>query len=124
MILKLKNINVNTIKVLYFLEVVEIDKVLVSKKISFGKKNINTLLVTCVMIIELSHYKLSYQREARIQKVMMVKVNRCIFLLKMMRYSKNIMLFAIKSAPVLKKEFDNKLVDNKKFLKHGIKPYG
>ena len=124
MILKLKNINVNTIKVLYFLEVVEIDKVLVSKKISSGKKNINTLLVTCVMIIELSHYKLSYQREARIQKVMMVKVNRCIFLLKMMRYSKNIMLFAIKSAPVLKKEFDNKLVDNKKFLKHGIKPYG
>ena len=55
---------------------------------------------------------------------MMVKVNRCIFLLKMMRYSKNIMLFAIKSAPVLKKEFDNKVVDNKKFLKHGIKPHG
>ena len=54
----------------------------------------------------------------------MVKVNRCIFLLKMMRYSKSIMLFAIKSAPVLKKEFDNKLVDNKKFLKRGIKPYG
>ena len=38
MILKLKNINVNTIKVLYFLEDVEIDKVLVSKKISSGKK--------------------------------------------------------------------------------------
>ena len=66
MILKLKNINVNTIKVLYFLEDVEIDKVLVSKKISSGKKNINTLLVTCVMIIELSYYKLSYQRAARI----------------------------------------------------------
>ena len=28
------------------------DKVLVSNKISFGKKTINTLLVTCIMIIK------------------------------------------------------------------------
>ena len=34
---------------------VDIEKVLVSKKISFGEKAINTLLVTCIMIIKLSH---------------------------------------------------------------------
>ena len=40
-----------------FLKDVDIEKVLVSKKISFGKKNpINTLLVTCIMITKLSHY--------------------------------------------------------------------
>ena len=35
---------------------VDIEKVLVSNKISFGeKKTISTLLVTCIMIIKLSH---------------------------------------------------------------------
>ena len=34
---------------------VDIDKVLVSNKISCGKKSINTLLVTCIMIIKLNH---------------------------------------------------------------------
>ena len=38
----------------YFLEGVNIEKVLVSKKI-LAKKAINTLLVTCIMIIKLSH---------------------------------------------------------------------
>ena len=34
----------------------DIEKVLVSNKISFGeKKTISTLLVTCIMIIKLSH---------------------------------------------------------------------
>ena len=37
-----------------FLEGVNIEKVLVSKKI-LAKKAINTLLVTCIMIIKLSH---------------------------------------------------------------------
>ena len=31
-------------------------KVLVSNKISFGEKTMNTLLVTYIMIIKLSHY--------------------------------------------------------------------
>ena len=35
---------------------VDIEKVLVSNKISLVKKNINTLLVTCIMIIKLCHY--------------------------------------------------------------------
>ena len=35
---------------------VDIGKVLVSNKI-FSAENINTLLVTCIMIIKLSHYK-------------------------------------------------------------------
>ena len=40
-----------------FLKDVDIEKVLVSNKISFGKKRtINTLLVTCIMITKLSHY--------------------------------------------------------------------
>ena len=33
----------------------DIEKVLVSNKVSFGEKNINTLLVTSLMIIKLSH---------------------------------------------------------------------
>ena len=37
-----------------FLEGVNIEKVLVSKKI-LAKKAINTLLVTCIMIIKLNH---------------------------------------------------------------------
>ena len=35
---------------------VDIEKELVSNKISFGEKIITTLLVTCVMIIKLNHY--------------------------------------------------------------------
>ena len=35
---------------------VDIEKVLVSKKIFLVKNTINTLLVTCIMIIKLSHY--------------------------------------------------------------------
>ena len=33
---------------------IDIEKVLVSNKISFGEKNINTLLVTSLLIIKLS----------------------------------------------------------------------
>ena len=40
-----------------FIKNVDIEKVLVSIKIFFGeKKTINTLLVTCIMIITLNHY--------------------------------------------------------------------
>ena len=35
---------------------VDIEKALVSHKITFGIETINTLLVTCIMIIKLSHY--------------------------------------------------------------------
>ena len=35
---------------------VDMEKVLVSNKISLGEKTINTLLVTFIMIIKLSHY--------------------------------------------------------------------
>ena len=44
-------------KIPIFLKDADIEKVLVSNKITFGeKKTINTLLVTCIMIIKLSHY--------------------------------------------------------------------
>ena len=36
--------------------IVDIGKVLASNKISSDEKNYNTLLVTCIMIIKLSHY--------------------------------------------------------------------
>ena len=39
-----------------FKKYVDIDKLLVSSKISFGEKTINTLLVTCIKIIKLNHY--------------------------------------------------------------------
>ena len=39
-----------------FLEDTDIDKVLVSKMISFGEKTINTSLVTCIMTVKLDHY--------------------------------------------------------------------
>ena len=43
-------------KILHRLRVVDIEKVLVSHKTSFGEKAINTLLVNCIMIMKLSHY--------------------------------------------------------------------
>ena len=39
-----------------FLKDVDIEKVLVSSKIFSGEETMNTLLVTCVIIVKLSHY--------------------------------------------------------------------
>ena len=39
-----------------FLKDVDIEKALVSNKVSAGEKNYKTLLVTCIMIAKLSHY--------------------------------------------------------------------
>ena len=39
-----------------FLVDVNIEKVLVSKKVFSGEKTINILFVTCIMIIKLNHY--------------------------------------------------------------------
>ena len=55
MILKLKKKNYCH-KSPSFLKDIDIEKVLVSNDISSGKKTVNTLLVTCIMIIKLSHY--------------------------------------------------------------------
>ena len=41
---------------IFLKEDVDINNLLVSSKISFGEKAINTLLLTCMMIIKLSHY--------------------------------------------------------------------
>ena len=38
-----------------FLGNIDIEKVLVCNKISFGEKTISTLLVTCIMVIKLNH---------------------------------------------------------------------
>ena len=39
-----------------FLKDVDIEKLLVSSKIFSGEETINTLVVTCIIIIKLSHY--------------------------------------------------------------------
>ena len=57
------------------------------------------------------------------KKVMMDKLNGCIFWLKMMTCYKNIILFGIKSSANIKKEFDRKPVHNKMFLITIIKSY-
>ena len=51
-----KNIFYSNKTPIFFLKDLDIEKVLVSNKIYFGEKNINTLLVTCIMIVKLSHY--------------------------------------------------------------------
>ena len=38
-----------------FLEDLDIEKILVSNKISFGEKTIRTLLVACIMVVMLNH---------------------------------------------------------------------
>ena len=43
------------ISLLFFLGDTDIEKVLVTNKISFGEKTISTLLVTCLMVIMLNH---------------------------------------------------------------------
>ena len=49
-----------------FLKDVDIEKVLVSSNIYFGeKKTINTLLVTCVMIIKLNYYIKGYDGQTK-----------------------------------------------------------
>ena len=55
-ILKLKEINFTTIRILFFLGIYIYRKVLVSNKYFLGKKTINTLFVTCIMILKLSHH--------------------------------------------------------------------
>ena len=72
---------------------VEIEKVLVSNKISFGKKTTNILLITC---IKLSHYIKCFLKQALMQKVMVDKLNGCILWLKMITYWKVMILFGIK----------------------------
>ena len=50
-----KKIFFTAIRLLFLGGNVDIEKMLVSNKFFFGKKTINTLLVTCIMIIMLSH---------------------------------------------------------------------
>ena len=38
-----------------FLEDLDIEKISVSNKISFGEKTIRTLLVACIMVVKLNH---------------------------------------------------------------------
>ena len=43
-------------RTLIFFKYVDVEKILVSKKISFSEKTIGTLLVTYIRITKLSHY--------------------------------------------------------------------
>ena len=51
-----------------FLKDVDIEKVLVSNKISFSEKNY-TLLVTCIMVIKLSHYIYCFLKKCLCKKL-------------------------------------------------------
>ena len=55
MILKLKNISFTAIKVLFLMDI-DNEKLLVPAKISFDEKNYKDFMVSCIMIINLSHY--------------------------------------------------------------------
>ena len=60
------------------MEDVDIQKELVSNKISLVKETTSTLLLTCIMVIKLKHqYKKT--RQALMYKVMMDKLNGCVF---------------------------------------------
>ena len=54
--IQIEKINFTAIKVVFSLRDVNNESVSVSQKISFGGKTVNTLLVTSMMIIKLSHY--------------------------------------------------------------------
>ena len=54
--IQIEKINFTAIKVVFSLRDVNTESVSVSQKISFGGKTVNTLLVTSMMIIKLSHY--------------------------------------------------------------------
>ena len=53
--IEIENHKVYCYKSLIFLEDVDINKLLVSNNVPFSTKTINTVLVTCVMIIKSSH---------------------------------------------------------------------
>ena len=99
------------------LEDVDIDNVLVSNKISFGEKTINTLLFTFMMIVKLSHYinlpemcvyVKRYDGETKCMHFLIVDDDLLEKLIEI--------LFGIKSVLILKRNFDSKLVYNKKQL--------
>ena len=106
----------------YFLKQCNIEKVLLSTNISFGKKTINTSLVTCIMIIKLSHYIQCFLKQGLMWKVMVDKANGCISWLKMILIKKNIILSGMKSVLISKKGLVLSL--SIIFLKTEIKPHG
>ena len=98
-----------------------IENVLISKNISFDKKDYKYLLVICIMIIYNGSKKCK-----RVQKVIMFKPSGRTFWLKMMAYWKNIVLFGIKSALMLKNNFMADVLTKKIIIvwKTKIKSYG
>ena len=48
-----------------FLDDVDTENILVSKNISSSEKAMNTFLVTCIMIVKLSHYTLCFRNRQR-----------------------------------------------------------
>ena len=64
MTLKLKKIHFTTIKV-PLLQDVDFEKIAVSNKISSGKKSINALLFTCIMLLKASAYLKGYDGKTK-----------------------------------------------------------
>ena len=75
-LLKLKKIFFYHNKTPNFLKNVDIDKVLVSNKISFGEKTLSTLLVTCIYIhtyIRLKNLLKAYIKNGQDQEILFYK---------------------------------------------------
>ena len=117
MILKLKNINFTAIKVL-FIKDVDIDNVLVPNKVSSGEKNYKYFIGYLHEDYKIKSLHIMLPKTSAYVESMMVKLNRCIFWLKMMTYWRNIIVFRIKSALILK--FD--LITNLSIIKMFWKP--
>ena len=85
-ILKLEKINFAAKKVVNVVKKdVDIERVLVSNRVSFGEKTVNILLVICTMI-KVNPLHIMLPKASVYVKVIMDKRNECIFWLKMMTY--------------------------------------
>ena len=80
------------------------------------KKTRNTLLVTCMKIKKIKSIHIMLSKAKNCVKGYDDQSNWMYFLLEMMPYWKNIILFRIKSVLISKNQFDSEPVYNKNFL--------
>ena len=98
---------------------VHIEKVLVSNMISFCEKTIYTLLVTSIMIINLSHYKWCFQKPVRYDG----QNKWMYFLIEDDKLLEKYNTIWDRVSADIKTEFDRELVYKNEFLKVKIKSH-
>ena len=115
-----------------FLNGVNVDKILVSKKISFGKKVINSSFVTqtkvkLTIITIILYNTINYNSSKKLMhtdNVTTMKQNRCIFFIEDKESLKSIIIFGNDITNNRKQRFDSEPVQNKRHLKTKPKSYG